>query len=103
MVANAIVVICTVLMVGAVIWVLMGEHNAPDYDEYKSIADKRLYVEALKDIEDDENSLPVFHNRYERYDYLKKKDNLTPDEQQWIANYEKSDEYKLIYGMEEEV
>lgn len=74
----------------------------PDYDEYKSIEDKRLYVESLKDI-DDENSLPVFHNRYERYDYLKKKDNLTPDERQWIANYEKSDEYKLIYGMEEEV
>ena len=33
MIANAIVVICTVLMVGAVIWVLIGEHNAPDYDE----------------------------------------------------------------------
>lgn len=33
MVANAIVVICTVLMVGAVIWVLIGEHNASDYDE----------------------------------------------------------------------
>ena len=33
MVANAIVVICTVLMVGAVIWVLIAEHNAPDYDE----------------------------------------------------------------------
>lgn len=33
MVANAIVVICTVLMVGAVIWVLIGEHNAPDCDE----------------------------------------------------------------------
>ena len=33
MVANAIVVICTVLMVGAVIWVVTAEHNAPDYDE----------------------------------------------------------------------
>ena len=33
MVANAIVAICTALMVGAIVWVLIGEHNAPDYDE----------------------------------------------------------------------
>ena len=47
MVANAIVVICTVLMVGAVIWVLMGEHNAPDYDE-----DDKKENKAKKDSED---------------------------------------------------
>ncbi len=33
MIANAIVIICTVLMVGAVIWVLMGERNTSDHDE----------------------------------------------------------------------
>ena len=33
MVANAIVAICTVLMVGAIVWVLIGEHNASDYGE----------------------------------------------------------------------
>ena len=33
MVANAIAVICTGLIVGAVIWVVIAEHNAPDYDE----------------------------------------------------------------------
>ena len=33
MVANAIAVICTGLIVGAVIWVLIAEHNAQDYDE----------------------------------------------------------------------
>jgi len=33
MIANAVVIVCTVLMVGAVIWVVVGEHNAPDYDE----------------------------------------------------------------------
>ena len=47
MVANAIVVICTVLMVGAVIWVLIGEHNAPDYDE-----DEKKENEKKKDSED---------------------------------------------------
>ncbi|WP_292195702.1 hypothetical protein [Butyrivibrio sp.] len=33
MVANAIVILCTVLMAGALIWVVVAEHNAPDYDE----------------------------------------------------------------------
>ena len=33
MVADAIVVICTVLVVGAIIWVVIAEHNAPDYYE----------------------------------------------------------------------
>ena len=33
MVANAIVAICTALIVGAIVWVLIREHNAPDYDE----------------------------------------------------------------------
>ena len=47
MIANEIVVICTVLMVGAVIWVLIGEHNAPDYDE-----DKKKGDEEKKDSED---------------------------------------------------
>ncbi len=47
MIANAIVVICTVLMVGAVIWVLTGEHNAPDYDE-----DEKKGDEEKKDSED---------------------------------------------------
>lgn len=47
MVANAVVVICTVLMVGAVIWVLIGEHNAPDYDE-----DDKKENKDKKDLED---------------------------------------------------
>ena len=30
MIANIIVGVCTVLMVGAIIWVLIAEHNSPD-------------------------------------------------------------------------
>lgn len=33
MVSNANVAICTALMVGAIVWVLIGEHNASDYGE----------------------------------------------------------------------
>ena len=33
MVANAIVILCTVLMAGALVWVVIAEYKAPDYDE----------------------------------------------------------------------
>ncbi len=68
-------------------------------------------LEELKtiDIEDfdfgetelEENKTPVFHNRYERYDYLKTKIDLTEDERIWIKNYKSSKEYGLIYGLED--
>ncbi len=31
--ANAIVVLCTGLMIGAIVWVLVLEHKGEDYDE----------------------------------------------------------------------
>ena len=49
MAANAIVAICTVLMVGAIIWVVVGEHNAPDHDE-----DEEKENEKKKDSEDEQ-------------------------------------------------
>ncbi len=47
MVANAIVILCTVLMAGALVWVVIAEHNAPDYDE-----DEKKGDEEKKDSED---------------------------------------------------
>ncbi len=38
-----------------------------------------------------------FKDNYERYEYLLKKDLLTKDEKIWLKNYEKTDEYNLIY------
>ncbi len=47
MVANAIVLLCTVLMAGALVWVVIAEHKAPDYDE-----DEKKGDEEKKDSED---------------------------------------------------
>ena len=70
-----------------------------NYSDYNPIDDKKLYLSEFKDFEED-NSPPKFHNRYEKYDYLKKKDTLTLEEENWICNYERSDEFQLIYSAE---
>ena len=56
------------------------------------------YIKAFKEAEKIEDEEPVFHNRYERYEYLCKKSHLNNDEMQWMNNYEKTEEYELIYG-----
>ena len=67
---------------------------------YKPIEDKKLLLESLKDEEIPPEKI-VFHNKYERYDYLKDKPELTEEEHIWLENYKKSAEYKLLYGLED--
>lgn len=69
------------------------------YKEYNSIDDKKIYLSEFKDFDEDSHP-PKFHNRYEKYDYLKKKETLTLEEETWICNYERSDEFQLIYSAE---
>ena len=45
----------------------------------------------------------IFKNKYEKYEYLLQKDNLTKDEQDWIEEYQNTDEYEQIYGEDKEV
>lgn len=45
----------------------------------------------------------IFKNKYEKYEYLLQKDTLTKDEQDWIKEYENTDEYEQIYGEDKEV
>lgn len=59
------------------------------------------YLEAFKEAEKIEDEIPVFHNMYEKYDYLKNKQNPTQDEEDWLYCYRNSEEYKLIYGTSE--
>ena len=42
-----------------------------------------------------------FRTRFEKYEHLIKKDNLTKSEQDWIAEYRLTDEYEQIYGEED--
>ena len=75
--------------------------NETDNVIYKpSKEDKKLLIESLKEDEIQPEKI-VFHNKYERYDYLKNKPDLSEDEQKWVDNYEKSTEYKLLYGVED--
>lgn len=74
--------------------------NEPENPIYKTVEDKKLLIESLKDDE----ILPekvIFHNKYERYDYLKDKKDISEEDYIWLENYKKSTEYKLLYGFEE--
>lgn len=76
--------------------------NHDDYDEFKSLEDKKLAVSVMNDAEQKENNI-IFTNNYERYEYLKCKDKLSAEEIEWLNSYENSEEYRLIYGQEEDI
>ena len=65
-----------------------------DYEEYKSILDLTVDYPLL---EDKEPTQTIFKNDYDRYEFLRKKENLAPEESAWVSEYETSDEYMLIY------
>lgn len=72
-----------------------------EYLEEKFLEKQELYLERFeqgKEVEDEE---PIFHNKYEKYDYLVKKKYPKIEEIEWMQNYECSEEYKLIYGVYE--
>lgn len=74
--------------------------NEPENPIYKTVDDKKLLLESLKDDEVPPKKI-IFHNKYERYDYLKDKTEISEDDRIWLENYKKSTEYKLLYGFEE--
>lgn len=49
-----------------------------------------------------ENFNGCFHQKFEKYEYLMKKEKLTKSEQEWISEYKQTDEYEQIYGDENE-
>ena len=67
-----------------------------DYDAYKSLEDK--YPTTFETNLDSNNGNPtVFLTNFERYEYIKTKEEISEDEARWSENFEKSEEYKLIY------
>lgn len=74
--------------------------NEPESPIYKTVEDKKLLIESLKDDEIPPEKI-IFHNKYERYDYLKNKTEISEDDHIWLENYKKSTEYKLLYGFDE--
>ncbi|MBR1424715.1 transposase [bacterium] len=70
--------------------------TVPDYDAYQSLEDK--YPTTFETSLDSNNENPtVFLNNFERYEYIKNKEEIYEDEARWSKNFEKSEEYKLIY------
>ena len=47
-----------------------------------------------------ENFNGCFYQKFEKYEYLMKKEKLTKSEQEWISEYKQTDEYEQIYGDE---
>jgi len=74
--------------------------NLPEKQEEDEI--QKFQIEVKKQTEK-ECQNGIFQNKYEKYEYLLTKDKLTKDEQDWIEEYMKTDEYEQIYGEDKEV
>ena len=75
----------------------MDLHEKQEEDEIQEFS-----IEVKKQTEKERQNC-IFQNKYEKYEYLLSKDNLTNDEKAWIKKYEKTDEYEQIYGEDKEV
>lgn len=69
--------------------------DLPEKQETDEI--KQFSLEVKKEVEAD-NFNGCFKQRFEKYEYLLKKDKLTKKEQDWINEYKLTDEYEQIYG-----
>lgn len=74
-----------------------------DLDEKQEEDEIQEFSIEIKKQTEKERQNCIFQNKYEKYEYLLSKDNLTNDEKAWIKKYEKTDEYEQIYGEDKEV
>ena len=74
--------------------------DLPEKQEEDEI--QEFQIEVKKQM-DKEYQSGIFQNKYEKYEYLLTKGNLTKSEQEWIEEYMKTDEYNDIYGEDKEV
>lgn len=74
--------------------------DLPEKQEEEEI--QEFQIEVKKQVEEKYQN-GIFQNKYEKYEYLLQKDTLTKDEQDWIKEYENTDEYEQIYGEDKEV
>ncbi|MBI5056958.1 MAG: Mu transposase C-terminal domain-containing protein [Nitrospirae bacterium] len=48
-----------------------------------------------------EDTPQIFDEAWQRYEHLMQQDEMTPEEMQWLEDYKASNEYKSIYGKQE--
>ena len=58
---------------------------------------QKIQTEIKQDLKNDYLN-GCFQKKYEKYEFLIKKENLTKEEKDWIKEYKQTSEYELIYG-----
>lgn len=48
----------------------------------------------------EDNAIATFEHKYQRYEWLLEQSGITAEDEAWIKNYERTTEYKEIYGEE---
>lgn len=74
--------------------------DLPEKQENEEVEQLRIEI---KEEAEKEFFNACFRTRFEKYEYLINKENLTQTEQEWIKEYEKTDEYEQIYGEDKEI
>lgn len=74
--------------------------DLPEKQENEEVEQLRIEI---KEEAEKEFFNGCFRTRFEKYEHLINKENLTQTEQDWIKEYEKTDEYEQIYGEDKEI
>lgn len=74
--------------------------DLPEKQENEEVEQLRIEI---KEEAENEFFNGCFRTRFEKYEHLINKENLTQTEQDWIKEYEKTDEYEQIYGEDKEI
>lgn len=74
--------------------------DLPEKQENEEVEQLRIEI---KEKAEKEFFNGCFRTRFEKYEHLINKENLTQTEQDWIKEYEKTDEYEQIYGEDKEI
>lgn len=74
--------------------------DLPEKQENEDVEQLRIEI---KEEAEKEFFNGCFRTRFEKYEHLINKENLTQTEQEWIKEYEKTDEYEQIYGEDKEI
>lgn len=74
--------------------------DLPEKQENEEVEQLRIEI---KEEAEKEFFNGCFRTRFEKYEHLINKENLTQTEQDWIKEYETTDEYEQIYGEDKEI
>jgi len=86
-----------------------GRSRFPVIFQGEAGEERQIPSEAIQDdskfkIQDTEqNREKHFEEAWQRYEYLIQQKELTEEDRQWLAEYMKSEEYRMLYGAQQAV